>query len=136
MSEQLPSRKFEAPNQADFTQEYEKVAVPAFHSFSDSNDLRLQNRINRFFTDIMQSLQLNALMQEELILYKEDTNPDGIQRTLALGDFQILATVSSTQREGMYYTTAEKAPLTAATIVALKGYHEGDSFLTDILFRR
>jgi len=136
MSEQLPHRKFERPTQPDFSEMYERVVVPTFHSFKDVNDARLQNRINRFFADIIQPLQLNDLMQEELLMYEEHAEPDRTYRTLSLRDFQVLATVTSTRRADMYDTVADKKPLAPATVVAIHGYHEGDELLTDILFRR
>jgi hypothetical protein len=135
MPEQLPHRKFET-HKPDIAELYERVEVPTFHSFRDVNDARLQNRINRFFADIIQPLQLNDLMQAELLEYKEDAEPDRTKRVLSLQDFQVLATVTSTKRADIYDTVADKKPLAPATIVAIQGYHEGDNFLTDILFRR
>lgn len=136
MAEQLPHRNFERPTQPDFAELYERVAVPTFHSFHDVNDARLQNRINRFFADVVEPLQLNDLMQTELLAYEESVESEKTQRTLSLKDFQVLATVTSTRHADMYDTVADKKSLSPATVVAINGYHEGDDLLTDILFRR
>ena len=131
----------EISRQPNFIQAYQELKVPVFHDFRDLDDVRLQNRINRFFIDTVNALQLNDLMEDAYITYEQvDVKGDegdvrSRLRTLSLRDFQVLTTVTTVVHNDQLYTRAEKNALTPESVEAIKGYHEGDGHLTDILFR-
>lgn len=123
---------------------YAAIETPHIVPSSNPEDPRLQNRINRFFETVLSPFQLNDLMREAYVEITKATIPTGKDmssydeyQTLSLRDLQPLAAVIKRVHNGVVYSAfAEKVDLEAATIEAVKGYHEGDTFITDILFRR
>lgn len=123
---------------------YEAVEVPRDTAPLNPDDAHIQDQIDRFFEDILTSLRFNDLMQasyarvetEKVFLEEDDDTSYDESQTLSLRDLQALAVVKLTVREGMVRAMkAEKRLLEDETVAAIKGYHEGDTFLTHILFR-
>ena len=145
MSEFQQSSEANSPDTPLFVQAYEAVIVPSIIPSGNPEDPRLQNRVNRFFEDVLSPLGLNDLMRAELISLKkarisagdpDDTASYDEYQTLSLRELQVLASTTTIVRGGVAYSVAaEKKELETETIEALRGYHEGDTFLTRMLFR-
>lgn len=123
---------------------YNAVEVPPDFTPDSVDDPKIQSRVTHFFDDILTALRFNELMrQSAAVVEVERTAVEGADdasydetHSLALRDLQALATVTLAVRGGQAQSfKAGKEPLKNETIEAIKGYHEGDTFLTHILFR-
>ncbi len=100
---------------------------------------------NDVFETILSSLELNELMRQsyvevttaKMFAANEQEDSYDIVESLSLKDLQLLAVITTSVRNGVSYPAkVERFDLTQQTIEAIKGWHEGDTSLTDILFRR
>ena len=145
MSEFQQPSEANSPDTLLIVRAYEAVKAPNVNPSGNPEDPRLQNRIDRFFEDVLSPLALNDLMRAELVVLDkarasagdpEDTSSYDEYQTLSLRELQVLASTRTIVRSGVVYSVVtEKKELEAETIEALGGYQEGDTFLTRMLFR-